>query len=97
MFRPDRFPTSTTLPRGDNKSRSMSSPVAVNSSSLCSVQYLPEQQLLTVRFRSSQTDSYSYSRVPLRLYTELLAAESKGRYFNTYIRNCFSCSQTTPD
>jgi hypothetical protein len=60
--------------------------VAVDSSVLASVLYLPEQRL-EVEFQFGHC--HQYSDVPQRLYAELLSAESKGAFFNTNIRNCF--------
>jgi hypothetical protein len=40
---------------------------------------------LDVTFASGKT--YRYSGVPRHVYKELIAAESHGRYFNTYIRD----------
>ncbi|MGH9721406.1 MAG: KTSC domain-containing protein, partial [Bryobacteraceae bacterium] len=36
---------------------------------------------------------YHYFEVPLETYRELLQADSKGRYFNQHIRNCFRFQQ----
>jgi hypothetical protein len=63
----------------------------VESSVLASVLHLAEQQLLEIEFRSGLL--YRYFDVPQQTYTELLAAESKGRYFNANIRNRFICKQ----
>jgi hypothetical protein len=65
--------------------------VFVESSSLASVLYFPEQRQLEVEFLSKAV--YMYFDVPPRIYTELLTAESIGRYFNAYIRNSFTCQQ----
>ena len=68
--------------------------IAVESSVLASIVYLADQALLEVEFRSGQR--YLYSAVPPSRIAELLAAESKGRYFNDHIRNCFPASQIDP-
>jgi hypothetical protein len=44
-----------------------------------------------VTFRSGQI--YRYLDIPIRVYRELLAAESKGTYYNFNIRNRFSFQQ----
>lgn len=62
-------------------------PTKLDSSLLASVQYDPPRRYLDVEFRSAQR--YRYFNVPARRYQELLRAESKGRYFNRSIRNCF--------
>ena len=65
--------------------------IAVDSSVLASVLYLPEQRLLEVEFRSGHC--HLYSDVPQLLYEELVSAESKGACFNTRIRNSFPSRQ----
>jgi hypothetical protein len=49
---------------------------------------VPAQGWLEVNLRSGEI--YRYFDVPLPIYKLLLAADSKGRYFNANIRNCFS-------
>lgn len=61
----------------------------VASAVLNSVLYLADQCLLEIEFRSREV--YQYFGVPLRIYNELLAAESKGEYFNANFRDCFPC------
>jgi hypothetical protein len=65
--------------------------VLVESSVLASVLYLHKPRLLEIEFHSGLL--YQYFDVPQRSYMELLAAESKGAYFNANIRNRFSCKQ----
>jgi hypothetical protein len=65
--------------------------VPVESSALASVHYLPALRLLEVEFHFGLL--YQYSDVPQHTYTELLAAESKGTYFNANIRNRLSYKQ----
>jgi len=43
-----------------------------------------EKGIIVGRFKSG---TYQYSEVPSNIFTELLAAESKGKYFNQNIRN----------
>jgi len=45
------------------------------------------RRVLTVRFRSGKV--YNYIGVPAPLYQQLLAAESKGSFFNTHIRDAY--------
>jgi hypothetical protein len=59
----------------------------VKSSVLASVMYLPAQRVLEVEFCSGLV--YQYLDVPSQNHQELLAAESKGKYFNSHIRNHF--------
>ena len=48
-------------------------------------------QILWLRFRSG--DVYRYFDFPRQQYRELLEAESRGRYFLSYIRNQFRYEQ----
>jgi hypothetical protein len=65
--------------------------IPVDSSTLAAVRYLPSSRELEVTFRSGQI--YRYLDIPIRVYRELLAAESKGTYYNFNIRNRFSFQQ----
>jgi len=62
-------------------------PVEVRSSSLARLSYDRQQATLQVEFRDGTL--YQYSGVPLRTYQSLLQADSKGSYFNHYIRSRF--------
>ena len=61
--------------------------VQVESTSLAWIRYSPEREVLEVGFRHGEI--YRYSEVPAHRYKELLAAQSKGAYFNRNIRNHF--------
>ena len=65
--------------------------VAVTSTTLASVSYFPDRHLLELEFRNGAV--YEYCDVPLHEYHELLAADSKGTYFNRHIRNRFPYRQ----
>jgi len=60
--------------------------IKLESTLLKAVSYDSHTALLEVELRSG--DLYRYL-VPARIYSELLQAESKGRYFNHHIRNRF--------
>ena len=60
---------------------------AVESTTLASVGYLPPQGVLEVAFRDGS--QYRFFAVPPRCVEQLLAAGSKGGYFNQNIRNHF--------
>jgi lysyl-tRNA synthetase class 2 len=60
---------------------------AVESTTLSAVAYQPADQVLCLEFRSRAV--YCYFGVPLSVYQDLLAADSKGSYFNRYIRGRF--------
>lgn len=59
----------------------------VESSLLASVEYSIDQ-ILDLRFRSEVT--YRYFAVPYPVVQGLIAAESKGAYFNRHIRTRFA-------
>jgi hypothetical protein len=59
----------------------------VESSSLASVGFSPEHNILEVEFRNGHV--YEYFGVPLALYEQLLAADSKAAFMNRFIRNRF--------
>jgi hypothetical protein len=61
---------------------------AIESKLLSAVAYDAEHSMLYLRFRDSG-DVYRYFEFPPEQYTQLLAAESRGRYFLTHIRNEF--------
>ena len=61
---------------------------AIESTVLASVTYDEPKQLLLVEFRSGAI--YCYFGVPLTIHQGLLAAPSKGAYFNRFVRAQFS-------
>lgn len=65
----------------------MINPVEVRSSSLARLSYDRRQAILQVEFRDGT--AYQYAGVPLRTYHSLLQADSKGAYFNHFIRSRF--------
>ena len=68
-------------------------PVRLESTSLASAQYDPALSRLEVEFRNGQR--YLFFQVPLHRYQELLESDSKGAFFNRYIRNCFPFQHLT--
>lgn len=69
----------------------MTDPVEVRSSSLARLSYDRRQAILQVEFRDGT--EYEYTGVPPKTYENLLQADSKGSYFNHYIRNRFTASK----
>lgn len=61
--------------------------VLVESSVFLAVAYRADARQLYLRFGDG--DIYRYLDCPASVYTDLLAAESKGRYFSQRIRNRF--------
>jgi hypothetical protein len=70
-------------------------PVPLESTLLASVSYDGRRRLLDVVFRSGAL--YRYFNVPSASYLGLLAAVSKGTYFNRHIRNCFPYQHLSPE
>lgn len=66
-------------------------PANWNSSLLSGAAYDSCAAQLELVFRSGAI--YCYFGVPAQTYHELLQAESKGRYFNSHVRNRFACSR----
>jgi KTSC domain len=62
-------------------------PVPVESSLLLWVAYAAGEHRLRLEFRSGEV--YDYFDVPAPIYLDLLAAESKGRYFNQHVRDLY--------
>jgi hypothetical protein len=63
------------------------SPTNLNSTSITAAVYLDKQAVLEMEFRSGAV--YRYFDVPAATYETFLVVESKGAYFNHYIRNRF--------
>lgn len=61
--------------------------VALHSTLLASAGHDSRRRLLDVEFRTGEL--YRFFNVPSACYRELLGADSKGRYFNSSIRNRF--------
>jgi hypothetical protein len=63
--------------------------VAVESSLLMEVAYERGDRVLWLRLYNGRI--YRYSDVPAEVYTDLLEAESKGRFFNLEIKDIYAC------
>ena len=61
--------------------------IPIESTTLTSAAYDPAGQVLRLEFRSRAV--YCYFDVPPVVYQELIAAESKGSFFNRNIRGRF--------
>jgi len=66
----------------------------VRSSDLASVGYDGRRRVLEIEFRSGGI--YRYLDVPGEVFSGLMGAESKGRYFAAHIRNQFRHEQLKP-
>ncbi|HEX3665133.1 MAG TPA: KTSC domain-containing protein [Rhizomicrobium sp.] len=58
----------------------------LDSSAIIFARYDDRRRQLTIGFRG-RPRSYRYDGVPGRVYQELIAADSVGRYFNAHIRD----------
>jgi hypothetical protein len=65
--------------------------VPLESSVFTAVAYRAGLQQLYLQFQEGNV--YRYLACPRSVYNELLAAESKGRYFALHIRNGFRCQR----
>ncbi len=65
--------------------------IHVDSEAIADVEYRPRARRLLVRFTSGEL--YAYEGVPGALYEELLAAESKGRFFQAKVRGQYPYSR----
>ncbi len=59
-----------------------------DSSSIACVAYSPQSRTLEIEFRNGAR--YRYFEVPREAFKEILAAESKGRYFHRSIRRSYA-------
>lgn len=66
----------------------------VESSALAAVGYSKRLRALEVEFRDGLI--YRYEQVPLPVYRELMAAESKARFYNKNIRGKYRCLRVKP-
>ena len=62
--------------------------IHVESSNLKSIGYDPEQQILEIEFRGNVV--WQYRNVPMSVWLELESAPSKGKYFQSQIRERFA-------
>ena len=66
---------------------------SVTSSSLASIGYSQTQTALEIEFKHGAI--YRYLDVPADVFEALMAAASKGTYFNHAIKDCYSYQQVT--
>ena len=74
--------------RGAERMPEMPKRQPVQSTSLTGVGYSPELRVLELEFRTGEI--YRYRIVPSTLHRDLMAAESKGRFFSKNIRGKFA-------
>ena len=62
-----------------------------SSSTVRAIGYDPQTQTLEVEFLSGLV--YQYYGVPDHIHDQMMEAPSKGRFLNTYIRDCYPYSR----
>lgn len=62
--------------------------LTLSSVALHAIAYNAEQETLEVEFQNGRV--YQYYRVPQMVFLDLLAADSKGRFFNRRIRDRYA-------
>ena len=65
----------------------------VDSSMIHAVGYDAKTKTLEVVFNSGRT--YAYEDVPRKIYRELMAADSKGRYMLDAVMDCYAYGQVS--
>jgi len=83
-----RFITMSPVPKRERVAASTLPPIArrpVISSMMQSAGYDDNHAVLEIEFATGHV--YRYHAVPRRIWRELIEAESKGRYFDAYIRD----------
>ena len=65
--------------------------IAVTSTAISQIEYDELSQELIVTFTSRRT--YTYFGVPATVYSQFLGAESKGQFFNEYIKDRYRYSE----
>jgi hypothetical protein len=68
---------------------------AVNSSALKAIDYRPVEHQLVLKFSSGEV--YQYDQATEELYREFLAADSKGRFFQSEIRGRLPFRKLKPE
>ena len=63
--------------------------IPVKSTAIRAVGYDPATQRMKIAFVEGHT--YDFCRVPQNIFDGLLRAGSKGRYYDTYIRDRYHC------
>lgn len=63
--------------------------ITVNSSAISAVGYEADTMQMRIRFKQGET--YTFCRVPQNVFEGLLAASSKGTYYDRHIREKYHC------
>jgi len=65
--------------------------ISVASSAISAVGYEASTKQMVILFTSGE--SFTFSRVPKKSFSGLLDSESKGKYYESHIRNRYRCRQ----
>lgn len=68
--------------------------ITEKSSNLSLVRYNESTGILSVFFHNG--GEYEYEKVPMKVYEELIHADSAGKYFIANIRNAYPCKKIWP-
>jgi hypothetical protein len=63
--------------------------ISVSSSAINSIGYDPSTMRMRIQF--AEGHAYDFCGVPAHVFQRLLAASSKGRYYNDHIRDRYQC------
>lgn len=64
--------------------------IRVRSSAITAIGYDPSTRRLSIQFKG-QARRYDFCGVPEHIYSGLMHASSKGRYYDQHIRNRYQC------
>lgn len=67
----------------------------VKSSNIKSIGFVNKTKTLLIEFLNKRT--YKYLNVPKEIYNEFLSSESKGKFFNSKIKNVFSFEEANAE
>jgi hypothetical protein len=63
----------------------------IKSSTFLSVGYEKKNKIFEAEFTSNEV--YQYLNVSQKIYNNFMSSNSKGRYFNKYIKDVFTCNK----
>ena len=70
--------------------------IPVDSSNVMAIAYSTPERRLLVRFKgTADLMHYEYAEVPRELFEQFEQAESKGKFFNQFIKNAFEFTKVT--
>lgn len=67
----------------------------VESTSIHSVEYHEDEEVLEIRFHNSKT-IYAYFAVPVEVYNEFIKSDSLGRFYAHQIKGYYDSSKKVP-